>query len=469
VAPVVEVPAVAEAAPATEATPPAPIDPHAAKDVRVTGKSGRPYLHEIDMVRVITALSVVAVHTTAFTIGYNATHLGQDLQNGVVAVLHFTREVFLVISAFVLTYTYAKRPSFSTGRFWKKRGLGVLLPYIVFSFFYVGISTPLHPWGGWFQAAFWHTLRGDASYQLYYILLSVELYIFLPALLWILYKVERWPWRVLGVCFVVQLAMMYFNFHYISNGVYVRTGWGGWINKYGWRVLPFYEFYIVLGAFGALYLRQVHAWVRSHGRWILAGFLAGLALLWARYGWDVWVDHSSPAYANSVFQPVMVLFSLAVAVGLFWIGCRWAYARAPKKPRGAFIWGLLADAAFGIYLIHAYSLNLTLQHVGPNLPGWLPSPIRVFIVWFIAAGSAAAISSLALYIPGLARLVGRPARPTWLSDAGEALLGHLQGSKPTLATATAATPGVANGKAAKVDRPAAPKQSQAQAPRQSGD
>lgn len=398
------------------------------------------------MVRVITALSVVAVHTTAFTIGYNPAHLGQLLQNGVVAVLHFTREVFLVISAFVLTYTYAKRPSFSTGRFWKKRGLGVLLPYIVFSFFYVGISTPLHPWGDWFQAAFWHTLRGDASYQLYYILLSVELYIFLPVLLWILNKVERWPWRVLGICFVVQLAMMYFDFHYIAYGAYSQTAWGGWINKYGWRVLPFYEFYIVLGAFGALYLHQVHDWIRSHGRWVVTGFLAGLALLWARYGWDVWVAHRDPLYANSVFQPVMVVFSLAMAVFLFWIGCRWAYARVGKKPRGAFIWGLLADAAFGIYLIHAYTLNLTLKHVGAHLPSWLPAPICVFLVWFIAAGSAATISSLALYVPGAARLVGRPARPTWLSDAGEALLARLQGhgSKPALATATSAG---ANGKA----------------------
>ncbi len=41
----------------------------------VTRRS-RTFLHELDLVRVITALSVVAVHVTAFTVIFNTTNSG---------------------------------------------------------------------------------------------------------------------------------------------------------------------------------------------------------------------------------------------------------------------------------------------------------------------------------------------------------------------------------------------------------
>ena len=87
----------------------------------------REHLYEIDLIRSVTAICVVGVHAVAFTVILAHTDLGVLAQNAVVSALHFTREIFLSITAFVMVYGYANRP-FSFLTFWRKRGLGVLVP-----------------------------------------------------------------------------------------------------------------------------------------------------------------------------------------------------------------------------------------------------------------------------------------------------------------------------------------------------
>ncbi len=57
------------------------------------------------------------------------------------SALHFTREIFIAITAFVMVYGYVNRP-FRAKAFWRKRGLGVLLPYVLWSLFYEVASKP---------------------------------------------------------------------------------------------------------------------------------------------------------------------------------------------------------------------------------------------------------------------------------------------------------------------------------------
>src|SRR5262252_8231588 len=92
----------------------------------------RPHLYEIDVVRAVTALCVVGVHTVAFTVILLPPNgVGANVQGAIEHALHFTREMFLAITAFVMVYSYAANRPFSVRTFWWKRGLGVLLPYII--------------------------------------------------------------------------------------------------------------------------------------------------------------------------------------------------------------------------------------------------------------------------------------------------------------------------------------------------
>ena len=371
-------------------------------------RGSRVFLHELDLVRVVTALSVIAVHVTAFTVVFNTTKFGADVQNAAVSALHFTREVFLSLTALVMVHNYTKRP-LKLSTFWRKRGIGVVVPYVVWSLIYVYFNVPHTSLGNWVHTAIADILTGNASYQLYYILLTIEFYLALPLLLWFVMRYRHHPWRVLGISAVVQMALMYFDFNYIDAGPFMSTPFAHWMSTYQWRLLPEYQFYVMIGAFAALYLAELRAFVMRHGVGVMLGLVAGTSALWIRYAISVGLQHQSTDYATQVFQPVMVVYSLATILFLYWIGVVWASHRSAQgMPYGRRFVTLLSDSSFGIYLIHAFVLNDVLTFVAPTLLiGW-PVALRVFGVWFIVAAVTTSICIALLYTPGLSRLIGRP-------------------------------------------------------------
>jgi membrane-bound acyltransferase YfiQ involved in biofilm formation len=401
------------------------------------GSSGRAYLYELDPVRAITALAVVGVHVVAATVIFTHTALGKDLQDGVVSALHFTRETFLSISAFVLVYGYAAKRPFPLLTFWRKRGVGVLLPYLFWSVFYMWVSTPHDPFATWLSTTKTAIILGTASYQLYFILLTLELYLVLPVFLWLLMRVAHHPWIVLGTSFAVQMVMLYLDYHLLQPGTgpWAHTPIGQWVSSYRDQLLPMYQFYVVLGAIGALYMRQVRAFLLRHGVGVALFLLGGLGVLWLRYAVQLAVDPRHSAYAMSVFQPSMVVYSLAVTVFLYWTACRWVVGSTPARPpRGHRVWLEISNATFGIYLIHPFILTyLVLPHIVPLLPSAWPDALRTVLIWFVVAASATVMALAMLYTPGLSRLMGHPwmlpaeapAR-RWLSIAGRGAVTWLQ-------------------------------------------
>lgn len=77
-------------------------------DAHKVARRGR--LYEIDAIRAVTAICVVGVHAVSFTVILAHTNAGQLAQNAVVSALHFTREIFIAITAFVMVYGYVNRP-----------------------------------------------------------------------------------------------------------------------------------------------------------------------------------------------------------------------------------------------------------------------------------------------------------------------------------------------------------------------
>src|SRR5579871_6272501 len=98
-------------------------------------KRSRPYLYEVDRLRIVTALSVVAVHVLALMTFLDATVPALQAQNAFVTLFHFTRAVFMFVTALALVYVYQQK-RFTWRAFWKRRGMGVLYPYVFWSFAY---------------------------------------------------------------------------------------------------------------------------------------------------------------------------------------------------------------------------------------------------------------------------------------------------------------------------------------------
>lgn len=89
------------------------------------------HLGAVDVVRFVTVAGVIVVHCTSLTVSYASVAAG-----GVLEVAHVTRSVFLLLSAFVLTYSYERRP-LAARAFWRRRYPLVAVPYAVWSLIYV--------------------------------------------------------------------------------------------------------------------------------------------------------------------------------------------------------------------------------------------------------------------------------------------------------------------------------------------
>lgn len=349
-------------------------------------RAGGGHLAAVDVVRFLTIGGVILVHSTSF-----ANSDSSLVANGVLQLAHVTRSVFLMLSGFVLTYSYLRRP---LGRraFWLRRYPLIVVPYAAWSAIYFVADGELHP--TWSSLGAFVVDLGDAHahFHLYFLLLTMQLYLIFPALMAAL---RRWPKALtpaLVVTGVVQLAF---------------TG----AAEYGWRppVLSLwfdhpsswlfsYSFYVVGGVAAAAHFDAVSAWVKTHYRF------AGLAMAVAAVvGLGVYVFNAevlgyAPIKASAVFQPANVIEVVAATLSQFalgmWLTDKASVARLARLEKSA-------DVSFGVYLAHPLLLSAVLDvAVASGLSSFLsgvPSPlmevmIAVGLVPFLYAVTFAGIT-----------------------------------------------------------------------------
>lgn len=382
-------------------------------EVSPTARSARkPHLAELDRMRIITAISVVAVHVTANTVFLDNTHLELQVQNGFVTALHFTREVFLFVTALALVYVYFdKPPTFRS--FWPKRSIGVLIPYAIWSAIYVWINP--HPASALplIGIFLWDLLTGGASFQLYYILLTLEFYLLLPWFLAFLRRVRNHPWITLSVSFALEIVLLYVNQRYLQPAT-LPAALAIPVPFFVGRFVFFYQFYFVLGGFTALYIHEVRTFALRHGRALALAGIGALALIEAYYVYEIAIRHHAIADAVIVLQPIVAIYSLGIIAFLFWASYRGVVATQKRQAHAAKlrdIWRELSDTSFGVYLIHPIFITLTLTLVISHIRSW-PTGVLVAIIWLCTATGSIVATLLLLRLPVLSRLMGRPG-PTW--------------------------------------------------------
>ncbi len=370
-------------------------------------RHSRPHIYELDPLRATTALVVVAVHILAFTVYLNQSASGAQVQNAFVTSVHYTREMFIFVTAFALVYVYYGKP-FSSTRFWGRRALGVFLPYCVWSFIYLWLSQSQHSPGSFTKTLIIDIISGQASYQLYYILLSLQFYMLFPLFLPFVGFIKMYPWKTLAISFVLEVLLLYGDYHTLQRNAGANSPFWQFIAAYQYCIVFIYQFYFILGALAAIYLQQIRSFLQRYGWWTLPGFLAALLALWIHFFIQVLYNNEPLDYATSVLQPIMTFYSLAVIAFFFWLAYRWTEkVDQAGHPRVYRIWGTLSDASFGIYLIHAIFLNWFMHSLIPAMPYMWPVAMRIFLTWLITAGCATFAGIVLMNIPILSRLVGR--------------------------------------------------------------
>jgi peptidoglycan/LPS O-acetylase OafA/YrhL len=119
--------------------------------------------------------------------------------------------------------------------------------------------------------------------------------------------------------------------------------------------------------------------------------------------------------ASDPFQARFIATNLAMALGLYLVGCWWV-----RRPRPPVLRNLVksgSDNSFGVYLCHGVALNLLIHWgYGARLEAHMrweyAALIAVVIVWTAAATFCAAVARTPL-----APAVGRARRPLWHGPA----------------------------------------------------
>lgn len=301
------------------------------------------HLHAIDVARVATVVAVIGVHSTS-----NLLPADDQTAGAVLMVLHTTREIFLLLSAFVLTYSAQGRVA-ARGPFWRHRLTLVAVPYAVWSAIYLladghlnGVGTVLERYGR-------DLLTAGARYHLYFLLLTMQLYVVFPWMAGWLNRHRNLHRPILGASLGLQLLFTAAVHYRLPAPAPIST----WLaNPGSW--LPSYQLYVVAGVLAALHYQAVFDWLRSHQRLVALGALTAAGVGLGAYLIDVHLAAMSPARASEVFQPAVVLESMVFAAAEVTAGL-WIAARASERLRRRLERG--GDVSFGIYLAHPLVLQ----------------------------------------------------------------------------------------------------------------
>lgn len=372
-------------------------------------KDSKGHLFQLDLVRTFTVLGVISVHSTWFT------NNSQNFwANAAMDALHYTREAFLFMTAFVLIYTYYHRP-LNLSRFWGKRFRLIGIPYVVWSILYLLYGGgAAHGVVAYVKTLGWDLITGTAWFHLYYLLVTMQIYLAFPIMVWLLKKTRRYHKVVLTLALVLEVVMMAAMQYFPHQMIAAAPGFLSVLIRFRGQVFFTYEFYLVLGALAAIHFEQIHAWVVGHGRIIGSGLVLSLAVLWGIYGVGVLVAHQTVAFASGVLQPMIVPFSAFMIAGLYWLGTRWAENRNQ--------WGWFSDLiilgselSFGIYLIHPWVLQQISTYVVPlfgNLSRAIVTPGTVLLTFSLSMILVRIIAATPLSV----YVIGRESMPwpTWL-------------------------------------------------------
>lgn len=331
--------------PTTDRLPAGSADP-LSESVPSDRRAADGHLGAVDVVRLVTIVGVILVHCTSLTLSYGSVAAGAVLE-----VAHVTRSVFLMLSAFVLTYSVRRRP-LGPVAFWRRRYPLVVVPYATWSLIYVltggDLRSPAH------VAALYLTdlYDGRAKFHLYFLLLTMQLYLVFPALVAAFRRHPRVLVPATGVALAAQLAF--------TTAVHYGSGpglLGVWIRHQDTWLLS-YVVYVLAGMAAAVHLDAVTGWVRAHSRAIYLTWVASVGAALAGYVADLTVLRYSPLKASEVFQPAVTVEAVTATAAQYALGLRLVDRLGDRARRWL---ERSSDVSFGVYLAHPLLIGAVLD------------------------------------------------------------------------------------------------------------
>lgn len=333
------------------------------------------YNPAIDLLRFISILAVILIHTTTKTL--EMTHY--DLyQTSWTLLLHqisrFAVPLFFMISGFVLELNYDNQANY--WQYLTKRLNRIFIPYVFWSAVYFYFVYTRH--GPDFLSAL---IYGSASYQLYFIPALLVFYLIFPLFHW-LYRFFAHKW-ILLILAGLELWLLSADYYFHSLRFFYPLG------------VAFYNFYVfILGMVASHYHDRLIAFVKQ---WLavlipLIIFLGGYIFSTGR---SLYYQTYNIGYFYSNWRPQVLLYTLALFAVLYYFFSKIKLNLPLVKT--------LSGLSFFVFFIHIIILEKTWVLIGnPLHPALWYDPV----FFLLTAAVSFFIAYLIHKIPFLSRLTG---------------------------------------------------------------
>ncbi len=325
-------------------------------------------------------------------------------------MLHFTRMGFMFMTGLVLTLSYYNRNDWPT--FFKKRLAGSGWPYLLWNFFPVTCNDDFFSDShlanlSVFSQTYWDAIIHGDRFYLYYILITLQLYLLFPFIVKLFKALPKKHNWILGISFTIQLVLMFIIKYGLPH--VDRSNWLWWFSNYGVNVFT-YQFYFIFGTYAMLHYDDVTGWIQGHIKLIApVTILLGLGTIPYYLSYNESFLGLDGGAAVSPHQPYMLVYDTMMIILVFWIGKAYAYWREHG------IWPWLetfikngAIISFGIYLDQTLGLNvlsrfLTIVHA----PDWVFF-IALPVGYLFVIGFSFAVAWFCYKVPPFGIFIGRP-------------------------------------------------------------
>jgi surface polysaccharide O-acyltransferase-like enzyme len=165
------------------------------------------YKIAIDVLRILSILAVIFIHTTTKTLAISGYALQKiPLTLFLNQISRFAVPLFFMISGFILELNHNSNESYIT--YLKKRLNRIFIPYVFWSAIYYFFVYSKNQNTNFLNSL----LRGDASYQLYFIPAILIFYLIFPFIHKYL-KIIGNIWVIIFLFFILELLFYFFQYY----------------------------------------------------------------------------------------------------------------------------------------------------------------------------------------------------------------------------------------------------------------
>ncbi len=325
----------------------------------------KPRLPAIEYIRGISMLGVIGIHVGSQYLSNTSANVHLIALFEIAS--RFSVPIFFFISAFGLFYNLDLTKPFQYKNFMTRRFRTVLIPYLVWSIFYLSHDGLLYHTGfpsvlSLFSLLFF----GNAKYQLYFLVLLIWFYLMMP--LWIK-MVRHMTVPRLTVLFLLQMAFDYFSSFNTTFNLWVYSLDNAILKPFFLYRLNYwvahYVFIFVIGGYLAVHIAAFQAFMQKYRLRICLFFWASLStLLFYYYRLLYTTGYTAEEAINTAHQlcPAGLFYTLAASIFFFTI---FSYQKYPAWLNP--LLSLLGRHSYFAYLVHPVAITylaLLLQRTG---------------------------------------------------------------------------------------------------------